>query len=73
MFEFLLKYGFVFGINNLATAIATPTFGSHLEKIRSTRLFITGSFVIAVATFSFGWLHYVQDTLTFILLSYTIR
>ena len=63
----------MFGINNLATAMATPTFGSYLEKIGSTRLFISGAFGIAIATFSFGWLHDVQDTLTFILLSYMIR
>jgi MFS family permease len=67
------QYGFVFGITNMAGFIAAPFFGRFGSRLGPKLLYNTGAFVQAIAGFSFGFLDYIDDTATFLGLSYALR
>ena len=57
----------------MAAFFGTPLFGAYSSKIGARRIFLGGAIGIAVTTILFGFLDYVTDTETFIVLSYLIR
>ena len=67
------QYGLVFGVNNLAGFIATPLIARYIPKIGGKIVILSGAFGISICLLSFGSLDYIQDTITFISLSYVIR
>jgi MFS family permease len=67
------QYGFVFGITNMAAFLTAPFFGRYGSKLGPKLLYNTGAFVQAIAGISFGFLDYIDDTTTFLGLSYTFR
>jgi hypothetical protein len=67
------QYGFVFGITNMAAFITAPFFGRYGSVLGPKLLYNSGAFVQALAGISFGFLDYIDDTATFLGLSYTLR
>ena len=67
------QYGFVFGICNLAAFFFAPLFGRFGDKIGAKHLFKFGTLTNALMGLAFGFLTYVEDTTTFISLSYLLR
>ena len=67
------QYGFVFGIYNLAAFIAALFFGRYGSQIGPKLLYNTGAFGKALAGLSFGFLDYIDDTSTFLGMSYVLR
>ena len=67
------QYGFVFGIYNLAAFIAALFFGRYGSQIGPKLLYNTGAFGKALAGLSFGFLDYIDDTATFLGMSYVLR
>ena len=67
------QYGFVFGIYNLAAFIAALFFGRYGSQIGPKLLYNTGAFSKALAGLSFGFLDYIDDTATFLGMSYVLR
>lgn len=69
----LSQYGFVFGIANLAAFIFAPIFGKFGAQIGPKLLLNLGAFTQGCVGVSFGFLKYVQNTGTFLGLSYFLR
>ncbi len=67
------QYGFVFGIINMAAFITAPFFGRYGSMIGPKLLYNVGAFVQAIVGISFGCLDFVNDTATFLGLSYALR
>ena len=67
------KYGFVFGITNLAAFISAPLVGVYGENIGAKRLYNFGTFLQALCAIAFGFLEYVDNTALFLGLSYLLR
>ena len=67
------QYGFVFGICNLAAFFFAPLFGRFGDQIGAKTLFKVGVLTTALMGIAFGFLSYVDDTTTFISLSYFLR
>ena len=67
------QYGFVFGIFNMAAFITAPFFGRYGSQIGPKLLYNTGGIVQALTGISFGFLDYIDNTTTFLGLSYTLR
>ena len=71
--RFQFQYGFVFGIFNLAAVVTAPIFGKYGTKIGPKLLYCSGAAVLGIGGVLFGFLEYVDDTDTFIGLSYLLR
>jgi len=67
------QYGLVFGVFNLAAFIFSPIFGRYGTKFGLKFLYNTGAFIQALAGIGFGFLDYIQDTNTFLGISYLLR
>ena len=67
------KYGFVFGIANLAAFISAPFFGVYGTKIGAKILYNFGALLQALAGIAFAFLEYVDNTAAFLGLSYLLR
>lgn len=65
--------GLVFGSVNFIQILFIPVFGKYLNKLRAHRLFLGGVFVCGAANIVFGFLQWVDDTQTFLALSFIIR
>ena len=63
----------VFGSVNFIQILFIPVFGKYLNKLRAHRLFLGGVFVCGAANIVFGFLQWVDDTQTFLALSFIIR
>ena len=70
---FCFQYGFVFGIFNLAAFLGGPIFGRFGGRIGPRILYMVGAFLQGLCGFLFGFLQYVNETNTFIILSYFLR
>ena len=69
----LFQYGFVFGIAPLAAFVASPLCGIYGEKIGVKILYNFGAFAQGISTGLMGFLEYVDQTDTFLGLSYALR
>ena len=67
------KYGFVFGIANLAAFISAPFFGVYGTQIGAKLLYNIGALLQALAGIAFAFLIYVENTVAFLGLSYLLR
>ncbi|KAL7644688.1 UNVERIFIED_CONTAM: hypothetical protein RMT77_004229 [Armadillidium vulgare] len=67
------EYGFVFGINELVVFVFSPIYGYLLKYVCAKTLNNMGSFTVCVTCTLFGFLEYVNDTVTFLTLSFVIR
>jgi len=67
------QYGFVFGIFNLAAFLGGPIFGKFGGRIGPRMLYTVGAFLQGISGLLFGFLAFVEDTSTFIILSYFLR
>jgi MFS family permease len=67
------QYGLVFGVFNLAAFLFSPIFGRYGTKVGLKLLYNTGAFVQALAGIGFGFLEYIDDTTTFLGISYLLR
>ena len=70
---FALKYGFSFGITNLAAFIVSPISAKYGSKIGVLKLCTLGFYINAASCICFGFLTYTQNKATFIGLSYLLR
>ena len=57
----------------MAAFITAPLFGRYGSAIGPKLIYITGVFAQATVAISFGCLDFVENTLTFLALSYTLR
>ncbi|XP_042859973.1 MFS-type transporter SLC18B1-like [Penaeus japonicus] len=67
------QYGFVFGIFELTVFIVCPIYGTYLNKIGPKFMFNAGIFTTATTCILFGFLDRINDTTSFIGLSFLIR
>ncbi|TRY80723.1 hypothetical protein TCAL_12990 [Tigriopus californicus] len=67
------QYGLVFGIVSLAAFIFSPIYAHFGAKIGPKLLYNVGGFVQGISGVAFGSLEYINDTWTFIGLSYFLR
>ena len=67
------KYGFVFGIANLAAFLASPLFGKFGTKIGPKLLYNIGALLQPTCGIIFGFLSHVDNTALFLGLSYFLR
>ena len=67
------KYGFVFGVFNLAAFLGGPIFGRYGGRIGPRVLYMTGGFLQGICGLTFGFLKYVDNVGAFIGLSYFLR
>ncbi|XP_068220297.1 MFS-type transporter SLC18B1-like [Palaemon carinicauda] len=67
------QYGFVFGVFELIVFIASPFYGNYINKIGPKFMFNAGIFTTATTCIMFGFLDRINDTNTFIGLSFAIR
>lgn len=67
------KYGFVFGIANLAAFLFAPLFGRFGTKIGPKLLYNCGAYLQAICGIAFGFLTYIDNVNVFIGLSYLLR
>ena len=67
------KYGFVFGIANIAAFISAPIFGMYGIQIGAKILYNIGALLQALAGIAFAFLVYVDNTVAFLGLSYFLR
>ena len=69
---FKFKYGWVFGIANLAAFLMAP-FREKLEaKIGVKCMLNLGVFILSSVDFTFGFLVYADNTIVFLSLSYVL-
>jgi len=57
----------------MAAFLFSPIFGSYGSKIGLKLLYNSGAFIQAISGIMFGFLEYVDDTSTFIGISYFLR
>ena len=68
----LFKYGWVFGIANLAAFLLAPICGKFGTKIGVKYLYNIGAFLQSSVGFAFGFLVYAENTAVFLALSYIL-
>ncbi|KAA0193883.1 hypothetical protein HAZT_HAZT003132 [Hyalella azteca] len=67
------QYGLVFGIFELVVFIVSPIYGEYISKIGAKFMFNAGIFITGSTCILFGFLNHVQDTKTFVTLSFLVR
>ncbi|KAF2352408.1 Major facilitator superfamily [Trinorchestia longiramus] len=67
------EYGLVFGVFELVVFIISPIYGEHLSTIGAKFMFNAGIFVTGSTCILFGFLNHVQDTRSFVTLSFMVR
>ena len=67
------KYGFVFGISNLAAFINSVFIGWYGFRVGAKRLYYISFLIGAISAISFAFIIYVDNTSLFLGLSYFIR
>jgi hypothetical protein len=70
---YVLQYGFVFGIANLAAFLFAPIFGRYGTKIGPKILYNCGAYLQGICGICFGFLTYINSANLFIGLSYLLR
>ena len=63
----------VFGSVNFVQILFIPIFGKYLHKLGAIRLFLSGVLLCGAANTVFGLLEWINDTQTFLALSFVIR
>ena len=67
------KYGFVFGIANIAAFISAPIFGMYGTQIGAKILYNIGALLQALSGIAFAFLAYIDNTAAFLGISYLLR
>lgn len=67
------QYGLVFGIFELTVFLVSPIYGKFLNKIGAKFINNAGIFTVSVMSILFGFLDRIDDTNTFIGMSFAIR
>ena len=70
---YTFKYGFSFGITNLAALIASPFCVTYSETWGAKKLYIIGVTGLVVSTICFGFLDFTCNKLVFLGASYILR
>ncbi|CAL4152634.1 unnamed protein product [Meganyctiphanes norvegica] len=66
-------YGFIFGVYTLVMCLAAPIFGKFVTQIGLKTMYNVGLFANSLACISFAFITYINDTNTFIGISFMIR
>ena len=65
--------GLVMGTTFITTLIFTPVCGKYIQVLGAKKFLITGSFIVGLGNFMFGFLSKLEDKNTFFILSILIR
>ena len=69
----VFQYGFVFGIAQLATVLCTPFVSKYGYLVGPKFVLLLGGIPQGICTLAFGFLTFIQDSTTFLVLSYFLR
>ncbi|XKL60510.1 hypothetical protein PGB90_007567 [Kerria lacca] len=67
------EYGLVFGIFEFVCFVASPFFGKMVERIKPKILLTAGALVNSVSVICFGFIDFIDDRVTFVILSFVFR
>ena len=73
IFKHFSKYGFVFGISNLAAFMNSVLIGWYGLRVGAKRLYYISFLIGATSATSFAFVIYADNTALFLGLSYLIR